>query len=137
MSKAKAKTKKQTTASTQSEMFSANDKASSAQVNICFETEHWEDAVRLRVGLQALLAAVAHGAVSSRITSATVQTAPVLIPSANARRNFNDKASVWFQRILSNVWENTELIRNRNYLLPKLLSGEVEVKAAKEVTEVV
>jgi type I restriction enzyme S subunit len=47
-------------------------------------------------------------------------------------RDFHEKTDIWFKRIRANVKENQTLAHTRNYLLPKLLSGEIEVKLAEE-----
>ncbi len=52
-------------------------------------------------------------------------------------RRFDRKTEPWFAQIRANVKENIELARTRDYLLPRLLSGEIEVKAAEEIVEVV
>lgn len=50
--------------------------------------------------------------------------------SPERMREFHEQTLPWFQQIRANVKENQVLARTRDYLLPKLLSGEVEVKEA-------
>jgi type I restriction enzyme S subunit len=52
-------------------------------------------------------------------------------------REFHDQTLPWFQQIRANVKENQILARTRDYLLPKLLSGEVEVKAVDKAVEAI
>lgn len=54
---------------------------------------------------------------------------PVVKPPKAVLENFNAKVAPLFQQIDSNDKDNQTLARTRDYLLPKLLSGEVEVKA--------
>lgn len=81
------------------------------------------------------LTSAAHGSVFDTITTTTFQTSRVLIPDLEARARFNEKVAGWFETILVNIRENIELACTRDYLLPKLLSGEIEVKVAEEVME--
>ena len=55
---------------------------------------------------------------------------PVAIPPENVMMQFNSQIESWVEIIISHVKENQTLTRTRDYLLPKLLSGEVEVNAA-------
>jgi type I restriction enzyme S subunit len=41
---------------------------------------------------------------------------------------FHERTLSWFKQIRANIKENQTLTRTRDYLLPKLLSGEVEVR---------
>jgi type I restriction enzyme S subunit len=45
---------------------------------------------------------------------------------------FHEQTLDWFKLIRSNIKENQRLVGTRDYLLPKLLSGEIEVKAAEK-----
>jgi type I restriction enzyme S subunit len=48
---------------------------------------------------------------------------------------FHDRAKPLFKLIRSNTLENQTLAETRNYLLPKLISGEIEVYTAQKVAE--
>lgn len=48
---------------------------------------------------------------------------------------FHEQAEPLFKRIRSNTSENRILAETRDYLLPKLISGEIEVDAAQDVAE--
>jgi type I restriction enzyme S subunit len=48
---------------------------------------------------------------------------------------FHESAAPLFKLISSNTEENRTLAETRDYLLPKLISGEIEVGAAEEVVE--
>ena len=48
---------------------------------------------------------------------------------------FHEKAASLFKLISSNTSENRTLAETRDYLLPKLISGEIEVDAAEAAAE--
>lgn len=49
--------------------------------------------------------------------------------------DFNERLMPFFERMASNVEENETLAETRDYLLPKLISGEIEVETTQEVVE--
>lgn len=59
----------------------------------------------------------------------------VPIPPDSIRNEFNQKIAAFVDQIVANIHENRALIETRNYLLPRLLSGEIEVRAAEEQVE--
>jgi type I restriction enzyme S subunit len=60
-----------------------------------------------------------------------------LLPSANVIEQFNSHVSVIRNSIELNIDENISLKETRDYLLSKLISGEIRVKeASKKVKEV-
>lgn len=75
----------------------------------------------------------AHGSVFDTITTTTFQASRALIPPTDVRQNFDERASHYFEQILVNQKESAALARTRDYLLPRLLSGEIEVRAAEEI----
>lgn len=77
----------------------------------------------------------AHGSVFDTITTATFQSSKVLIPPPDVRALFNAQVTHLFELIHSNQRESLTLTSTRDYLLPKLLSGEIAVKAAEEQME--
>ena len=52
---------------------------------------------------------------------------PCVIPSQDVINDFNDAAQPLFDLIISNQRENQQLSELRNTLLPKLMSGELDV----------
>ncbi|KYP80026.1 restriction endonuclease subunit S, partial [Ferroacidibacillus organovorans] len=59
-------------------------------------------------------------------------------PDADRMKEFHSITSEWFALIRSNTFENSHLNRLREYLLPRLLSGEIElVEVQEQVEEVV
>lgn len=77
----------------------------------------------------------AHGSVFDTITTATFQSSKVRIPPSDVRTSFNERVTHLFELIHSNQKESLTLAATRDYLLPKLLSGDIEVKAAEAQVE--
>jgi type I restriction enzyme S subunit len=77
----------------------------------------------------------AHGTIFDTITTTTFQTTNIVVPPRPVLDDFADKVKPLFDQMLANLKENQLLAQTRDYLLPKLLSGEVEVKAADKESE--
>ena len=76
----------------------------------------------------------AHGSVFDTITTATFENATVVRPPDALLRAFEDLVQPLFGKILCNLEESQTLAETRDYLLPRLMSGEVRVgEAAKEI----
>jgi len=52
----------------------------------------------------------------------------IILPQDQIRERFNDLSAPIFKLIVRNINENQDLIATRDYLLPKLTSGEIRVK---------
>jgi len=77
------------------------------------------------------------GATRKAITKGQLEALPVLRPPAEVLNWFREATDEWFALVEKNQSESRLLAQTRDYLLPKLLSGEVEVKAAeKEVAAI-
>ncbi len=50
----------------------------------------------------------------------------IAVPPDNEFEIFEKIVSAWFDQIISHVLEIRRLVEIRDYLLPKLLSGEIE-----------
>jgi type I restriction enzyme S subunit len=68
-----------------------------------------------------------HGTVFDTITRQTFSTIDVIIPVQNISRIFDIAVRDWMHLILEHNKQNLTLAKQRDLLLPKLLSGEVEV----------
>lgn len=55
----------------------------------------------------------------------------VLEPTPEKMTAFENTVGPWFRQIRTHSAENSILVHTRDYLLPKLLSGEIEIKAAE------
>ena len=75
----------------------------------------------------------AHGSVFDTITTKTIESASIIISSANLMNHFEATASPIFKRILANIEESRTLAATRDLLLPKLMSGEIRVREAQKI----
>lgn len=75
-----------------------------------------------------------HGSVFSTITRETINLLDVPY-DPDVCSDFEKKVDSLFFQIDSNIRENMILTQTRDYLLPRLLSGEIEVKEAEEHVE--
>ncbi|RUU29333.1 restriction endonuclease subunit S [Mesorhizobium sp. M6A.T.Ce.TU.016.01.1.1] len=71
------------------------------------------------------LKSMAHGSVFSTITRQTFESVGLAAPSLEIRQAFEELAAPLFDRIRASVQENLTLAEARDYLLPRLMSGEV------------
>lgn len=67
------------------------------------------------------------GSAQPNISASDIMSIPCVIPSQDAINNFNDMSQPLFDLIISNQRENRQLSELRNALLPKLMSGELDV----------
>jgi type I restriction enzyme S subunit len=70
---------------------------------------------------------VAYGTVFDTITRKTFDSIGIPSPGKEIWTSFENIIRPWFEKILTNQEENVKLAEIRDYLLPKLLSGEIEV----------
>jgi type I restriction enzyme, S subunit len=77
----------------------------------------------------------AHGSVFDTITTSTFKAARVVLPPAPVLDAFEKLVSPLFLRILENCHEAETLAKLRDSLLPKLISGELRVNAARKIAE--
>jgi type I restriction enzyme S subunit len=77
------------------------------------------------------LKSMAHGSVFATITRQTFDSILFVAPDPRVSRSFEAVASPLYDRIRAAVLENETLAKTRNYLLPKLMSGEVRVRDAE------
>ncbi len=82
-----------------------------------------------------LLKTQATGAVFDTIIVDTFRKQDVVLPPQHVLAEFCRKVHPWFYLIAENNSQNHILSRTRNYLLPKLLSGEILVNGFEEFTE--
>ena len=67
------------------------------------------------------------GAVQPKISQANLNKVPVVIPSSDELRQFDDCIQPIFAEIRNLRNENAKLANLRDGLLPKLMSGELDV----------
>ena len=68
------------------------------------------------------------GAQQPHINKETVDDTLVCIPSAEVLENYNKEVESIYERIILNAKETKQLIMLRDYLLPLLMNGQIEVK---------
>lgn len=71
--------------------------------------------------------AIVTGAVQPKISQANLNKVPVLIPDANELDSFDRIIQPFFAQIRNLRVENDRLATTRDTLLPKLMSGELDV----------
>ena len=74
------------------------------------------------------------GAAQQNISQTVIQKMKILKPSDTIMKMFNEFVAPNFEHIKSLQLKNTNLRRTRDMLLPKLISGEVEVKNLETLT---
>jgi type I restriction enzyme, S subunit len=79
-----------------------------------------------------LLRQRSYGTVFDTITRATFDKVSVFHPPREVWMDFEDTVRPWFLEMLANQRESGVLTATRDYLLPRLLSGEIPVAAAEE-----
>lgn len=76
---------------------------------------------------QLSIKSIVTGAVQAKISQANLKSLEVIIPPIEVIENLNDKIKPFFYQIRSNLDENKVLTQLRDTLLPKLMSGEIDV----------
>jgi len=76
-----------------------------------------------------------HGAVFDTITRQTFETVSSPFPSENVAAEFEARVSLLMEKIKAALEENVTLTQLRNTLLPRLLSGELQLPEAEAAIE--
>jgi type I restriction enzyme, S subunit len=75
---------------------------------------------------------VSYGSVFDTITTSTFQNINILLPPESILNGIKNNIDEYFTQIKQNVIENQTLIKLRDTLLPKLISGEIRLKEFKK-----
>ena len=67
------------------------------------------------------------GSAQPNISATDIMTIPCVIPNTDEIDQFNRELSPMFEMIINNQYENTILSNTRDAILPKLMSGELDV----------
>ena len=67
------------------------------------------------------------GSAQPNISASDIMNIPCALPNFDVINKFNEKTSPLFELIINNQYENTLLAQLRDNLLPRLMSGEVDV----------
>jgi type I restriction enzyme S subunit len=79
----------------------------------------------------------AHGSVFDTITTRTIEGAMTIVPINALLDEFENVVSPLFMTILKNTEVSRTLAATRDLLLPKLMSGEIQLRDAKKTLEAV
>lgn len=74
----------------------------------------------------------ANGSTVLHLSKDTIMQYKVTLPPVEILNKFNDIVSKYFDLMEKNENNNTQLTNIREYLLPRLLSGKIEIKEVKE-----
>lgn len=85
--------------------------------------------------LEPTLQTMTEGSTGQAELSSELLNIKVLYPPLNLQKEYEKKVLDWFVLIQKNDKENEELALTRDYLLPRLLSGEIELTEAKKTVE--
>jgi type I restriction enzyme S subunit len=77
----------------------------------------------------------AYGSAFDSVTISTFENLNIVGAPKKVISDFNERVMPLFERMMLNVKEDKTLAETRDYLLPKLISGEIEADAAEEVVE--
>jgi type I restriction enzyme S subunit len=77
----------------------------------------------------------ANGTTFLEISKYNFRPISIIIPDKNILSQFNSKIEPLYKRIVSNIRESQNLATLRDFLLPKLMSGEIRVKDAEKMLE--
>ena len=69
------------------------------------------------------------GSAQPNISATDIMTIPCVIPNTDEIDKFNRELSPMFEMIINNQYGNTMLSNTRDVILPKLMSGELDVSA--------
>lgn len=76
---------------------------------------------------QLSIKSIVTGAVQAKISQTNLKSLEVIIPPIEVIENLNDKIKPLFYQIRSNLDENKVLTQLRDTILPKLMTGEIDV----------
>jgi type I restriction enzyme, S subunit len=75
------------------------------------------------------------GSVLANLSTSRFMALQILSASDSVRKLYNDIVESMFDKLLSNERENRTLAETRDYLLPKLMSGQLRVRDAEKMVE--
>jgi len=73
--------------------------------------------------------------IATAVNSESIKGIQTLIPDRDCLRTFSDFANPLFSMIRANCEQASDLERTRDFLLPRLMSGEIRVRAAEKLAE--
>jgi type I restriction enzyme S subunit len=70
---------------------------------------------------------LANGAAQPNISNEQINKIPLLLPESSYLNRFNQSLKAQYDKILSNQLENQKLVELRDWLLPMLMNGQVQI----------
>lgn len=67
------------------------------------------------------------GSAQPNISASDIMSIPCVIPQTDEINNFNLQTAPMFELIINNQFENLILAKTRDWLLPRLMSGEIDI----------
>ena len=80
---------------------------------------------------QELIQRIKSGSVQAKFNKTDFKSLPIYLPPQSLLRQFNSIINPMFERIKTSNAESNNLVSIRNFLLPKLMSGEIDVSNIK------
>ena len=80
---------------------------------------------------------ISGGSTFSEISKRVFRPIPVAVPSKDILTFYEGIARPLYVRVVANTKENTSLAQTRDFLLPKLISGDIRLSDAEKVVEAV
>ena len=74
---------------------------------------------------------MAVGSVQKNLYVSIMEDLDILIPDANSLNQFSDICNAFYKQIRNNCYENHSSTLLRDTLLPKLMSGEINVDSVQ------
>ncbi len=80
---------------------------------------------------------ISGGSTFAEISKRAFRSVPVIVPSEETLAAYDQLIRPLYVRIVANTKENVTLAKTRDFLLPKLMSGEIRLRDAEKVVEAV
>jgi type I restriction enzyme S subunit len=91
---------------------------------------------RMMISLESQIEAMGHGSTGqTELSRADLSVMPVILPSGSTQELAENLLSEWATKAGQNSTQSTTLTKLRDTLLPKLISGELRVSEAEQLTE--
>jgi type I restriction enzyme S subunit len=102
----------------------------------CKKTISPEFAIQWLDSIMEEIKGISGGTTFAEISKKTFKSVDLLVPSMEVVKSYTEVVAGFYQKISKNVEQSNSLIKTRDSLLPKLISGEVSLPDAKAVVAV-
>ena len=93
----------------------------------CLKMAYYIHCYLLSSSTKRLLEQLLAGSTQKYISLTELRKLPICMPSHKLLEHFNETVTPYYETIITNTNENNSLIQLRSVLLPKLMSGEIDV----------